>query len=182
MPRVWPGAARDKQVTKPYAAVPRRLFSPDAGEYFGTNDFREPENMILSTYPAKVAADEGAVTPGGGLRDPHFYLRDCTTSGDCAYYQYLQGTSMASPHAAGVVALIVEAHGTPDGSGGYDLSPDTVFQILTGTATDTACPDPALLDYTQEGRPASWNATCTGTADNNSNYGEGLVNAAAAVH
>jgi hypothetical protein len=56
-----------------------------------------------------------------------------------------------------------------------------VYSILTGTAAETPCPDPALLDYTQEGRPASWNATCTGGAAFNSNYGHGIVNAAAAV-
>jgi lantibiotic leader peptide-processing serine protease len=149
-------------------------------DYFGTQDFREPENMILSSYPVEVAREEGAVNKGGGLKDPHFYKRDCTAGKPCAYYQYLQGTSMASPHATGVVALIIQAHGTPDGSGGFDLAPDTVYGILTSTASDTPCPDPALLDYTQEGRPASWNATCVGTAAYNSNYGEGIVNAAAA--
>lgn len=88
---------------------------------------------------------------------------------------------MASPHATGVVALIIEAHGTPDGNGGYDLAPAAVYQILTSTATDTPCPDPELLDYTQEGRPEDWNATCEGTAAYNSNYGHGIVDAAAAV-
>jgi subtilisin family serine protease len=150
-------------------------------DYFGTQDFREPENMILSSYPEAVAREEGGVNKGGGLNDPHFYARDCVNGNECAYYQFLQGTSMASPHATGVVALIIEAHGTPDGAGGYDLAPDTVYSILTGTAAETPCPDPALLDYTQEGRPASWNATCTGGAAFNSNYGHGIVNAVAAV-
>jgi subtilisin family serine protease len=136
--------------------------------------------MILSSYPLAVAQEEGGVNKSGGVRDP-FYKRDCSAGKPCAYYQYLQGTSMASPHTTGVVALIIEAHGTPDGAGGFDLDPDTVYDILTSRASDTPCPDPALLDYTQEGRPASWNATCVGTADVNSNYGEGIVNAAAAV-
>lgn len=149
-------------------------------DYFGTQDFREPENMILSSYPKAVIGEEGFLTKGGGLKDPHFYARDCD-HGVCGYYTYLQGTSMASPHVTGVAALIIEAHGTPDGAGGYDLDPDTVYSILTGNAAETPCPDPALLDYTQEGRPASWTATCVGTPAFNSNYGFGIVDAAAAV-
>jgi hypothetical protein len=46
-------------------------------DYFGTQDFMEPENMILSTYPLEVAREEGAVNKGDRLNDPHFYKRDC---------------------------------------------------------------------------------------------------------
>jgi hypothetical protein len=37
------------------------------------------------------------------------------------------------------------------------------------------------VDYTIVGRPASWNATCTGTPTHNNFYGNGLVDARAAV-
>jgi subtilisin family serine protease len=50
------------------------------------------------------------------LEDPAnapFILQDCKGS-TCGYYQYLQGTSMAAPHATGVAALIVSAHGRHD--------------------------------------------------------------------
>ena len=58
----------------------------------------------------------------------------------CAYYRYLQGTSMASPHAAGVAALAVAQFGRPDGKGGVGLAPAEVERLLTTTATDTPCP------------------------------------------
>jgi subtilisin family serine protease len=147
-------------------------------DYIGTRFYRQPENMILSTYPMDVAAEEGAVNPGGGLKDPHFYRRDCTWGKPCAYYQYLQGTSMAGPHATGVAALIIAAYEDEHGS---PPSPDQVGQIMMQSATDTPCPDPSDLIYTDEGRPASWNAICEGDAAYNGVYGEGIINAAAAV-
>jgi subtilisin family serine protease len=147
---------------------------------FGTKTFRTAENMILSAYPEALGHETGQITNGGGVPNNPFVVRDC--SGDfCAYYQYLQGTSMASPHAAGVAALIVSAFGTSDGAGGLTMDPDDVAARLRSTATDHACPTPPTVDYTVVGRPVSWNATCTGTADENNFYGDGIVNALAAV-
>jgi DNA-3-methyladenine glycosylase I len=40
---------------------------------------------------------------------------------------------------------------------------------------------PATVDYTLVGRDASWNATCSGSPTFNNFYGNGLVDAAAAV-
>ena len=101
----------------------------------GTKWFREPaQNMILSSYPEAVAQEEGGVNKSGGVTDNHFYARDCVPSTNvCGYYQYLQGTSMASPHVAGVVALIIAANG---GS----MSPDAVAAVLAESANDHACP------------------------------------------
>jgi lantibiotic leader peptide-processing serine protease len=89
---------------------------------------------------------------------------------------------MASPHAAGVAALIVSKYGTRDTvHGGLTLSPASVESILTSSASEHACPEPRTVDYTIVGRPASWNATCNGGASFNDFYGHGIVNALAAV-
>ena len=103
-----------------------------------------------------------------------FVIRSCTKGAGCAYYQGIQGTSMAAPHVTGVAALII-------GALGGEADPALVQAILEQSAADHACPVPATVDYTLVGRPASWNATCTGTPTLNNFYGNGLVDAEAAV-
>lgn len=143
-------------------------------DYFGTKQFRSALNEIWAPYPEVVARAYGEVTRGGGVPNNEFVVRSCTKDTGCAYYQGIQGTSMASPHVAGVAALII-------GALGGDADPATVRSILEQSAADHACPVPATVDYTIVGRPASWNATCTGSATLNNFYGHGLVDAAAAV-
>jgi subtilisin family serine protease len=149
-------------------------------DFFGTPQFRVPENEILGPYPEAIAKEFHEIDGSGRPRTP-FVVRDCA-GGVCAYYQLIQGTSMASPHAAGVAALIVSKYGTRDTvHGGLTLSPASVESILTSSASDHACPEPRTVDYTIVGRPASWNATCNGGASFNDFYGHGIVNALAAV-
>jgi subtilisin family serine protease len=81
---------------------------------------------------------------------------------------------MASPHVTGVAALVI-------GALGGDADPDVVRQILEQSAADHACPVPATVDYTIVGRTPDFNATCTGPPTLNNFYGNGLVDAAAAV-
>ena len=88
---------------------------------------------------------------------------------------------MASPHAAGVAALIIDRYGRTDRHGSKSLAPRTVRRILEDSATDTACPAGGVEIYTDEGRPADWNSVCKGTTDENGLYGEGIINAARAV-
>ncbi|HUH15636.1 MAG TPA: S8 family serine peptidase [Gaiellaceae bacterium] len=51
-------------------------------------------------------------------------------------YFCIQGTSMASPHAAGVAALIVSQYGTLGADGDVKLSPTKVESYLQSTAID----------------------------------------------
>jgi subtilisin family serine protease len=146
----------------------------------GTPTFQTPGNLILSSYPLHVAIEEGLADENGVPTDD-FSVRYCNNRGVCGFYTYLQGTSMASPHAVGVAALIIDRYGHRTGKGGKALNPAIVRRILEGSAVDHACPAGGVEIYTDEGRPADWNAVCEGTTDENGLYGEGIVNAARAV-
>jgi subtilisin family serine protease len=52
------------------------------------------------------------------------------------YWASLNGTSMASPHAAGVAALIESRYGKVGANGDVELKPDQVQSKLQSTATD----------------------------------------------
>ena len=114
-----------------------------------------PNGRVLSTYPAALI--------GTCLRK---------VFDGAATYCYLQGTSMASPHAAGVAALIASEGIT---------NPGAVAAKLQNTADPMACP-PDLSIYSffpsvNNGAPQ----VCQGTLDYNSFNGHGQINALSAV-
>jgi subtilisin family serine protease len=146
----------------------------------GTPAFQTPANLVMSSYPLDVAIEEELANPDGTPTDD-FSTRYCDSRGRCGFYTTLQGTSMASPHVAGVAALVIDRYGHRTRGGGKSLDPATVRRILERTATDHACPAGGVEIYTDEGRPADWNAACVGTPAENSLYGEGIVDAARAV-
>ena len=148
-------------------------------DFVGTPAFMTPQNLVLSAYPLDVAIAEGLADENGVPVD-EFSVRYCDDD-VCGFYTYLQGTSMAAPHVAGVAALVVEARGHRSGHGGLALAPGKVASILVDTATDHACPAGGVEIYTDEGRTPDFNAVCEGSTDENGLYGEGIVNAAAAV-
>jgi subtilisin family serine protease len=149
-------------------------------DYFGSEQYLQPETRILSTYPLNVLQATGEVDANGNPTTP-LVLRDCQ-GGTCAYYRYLQGTSMASPHAAGVAALIVSTHGHRDARhGGLTLDPRTVERVLTRTAKQTPCPSPPVATYPDEDLGPEFDAVCEGTLARNGFYGRGIVNALTAV-
>ena len=116
--------------------------------------------QILSTIPAGSLFYQGAADYDG-------QVQDCS-SGTCATYAYIQGTSESAPHVAGVAALLISRFGK--------MTPDALLVKLSLGATPLACP-PSPYDPGQTGQPA----TCKGPAFYNNFYGAGEVDALAAV-
>lgn len=118
-----------------------------------------PNGRVLSTWPASLL--NVTCLPARRVVDP---------SG--ATYCYQQGTSMASPHAAGVAALIASQQGGSSAGAG---------SVLGSTATPTACPsDTSAYDFfpsVDDGRLQ----TCSGGIGHNSWFGSGEIDALAAV-
>ena len=116
--------------------------------------------QILSTIPAGSLFYQGAADYDG-------QVQDCS-SGTCATYAYIQGTSESAPHVAGVAALVISRFGK--------MSPDALLVKLSLGATPLACP-PSPYDPGQTGQPA----TCKGPAFYNNFYGAGEVDALAVL-
>ncbi|GGQ59019.1 S8 family serine peptidase [Couchioplanes azureus] len=154
------------------------------GDGYGTSSFNSVSNQILSSYPLKVLREENKVDAAGNVRSSYAssVFKRCTTGGSCGYYTYLQGTSMAAPHASGVAALIASKYGTRDATrGGLTMDPDALEQRLYASSAERACPNPRLRTYTREGRSSEYNAYCSGDRSFNGFYGHGIVDAYASV-
>jgi subtilisin family serine protease len=121
---------------------------------------------------AVLGAMSSTSDPDVGLWDyfdflSNFYPGIATENGG-GRYAYLNGTSMASPHAAGVAALVVQMH--------PGWSPVAVKAAVQRSAQQLNCPP----DW-EPLSPSDEREVCYGDNGRTSFFGHGLVDAAAAA-
>jgi subtilisin family serine protease len=161
-----------------YGVGVAEVTAPGGDFYYGRSP-RAVNGLVLSTWPAEI---------GGSRR-----LTDPAEIGHpTAVYRYLQGTSMASPHAAGVAALIISRYGNLNSPQNGKMRPNQVAAFLQQTASPQPCP----TEFPLSGAPGSalfgvpyLNITrlngetqmCQGGPGYNSWYGNGRIDALNAV-
>ena len=177
------GISTRKAFYSNYGTEQTDVSAPGGDSYDSPDNTSDPRNNVLAAYPERLAKLAGELNPDGTPNTPSV-VRDCKGT-ICGYYRYLQGTSMAAPHAVGVAALIVSEFGKADRRhGGLKLAPAATAKILAESAVDHPCPEPRLFHYTRiraNGAVVQEDAFCAGPAKDNGFYGEGIVNAYAAV-
>jgi len=148
------GNLREKSFYSSYGVSTVDVAAP-GGDSILQKTAAAPNGRVLSTYPASLIGS---------------CLRKVFDQG--ATYCYLQGTSMASPHAAGVAALLESATGKTGGA---------LAAALQQATNPIACPsDTSAYDFfpaVDNGAPQ----TCQGGVGHNSWYGSGEVDALKAV-
>jgi len=169
-----PGSAVEREVTNACVVVPVEI----PGVIGVTANGYYQQKAYYSSYGVGVAqltAPGGdnrfqrpqPVFPSGSILStvPYYF---CGGPGS-ACYGSASGTSMASPHVAGVAALIVSQYGK--------LPQGAVQAQLTGTADPLDCPPNPFVP----GGIEAYSATCTGGSGYNGFFGHGQVNALNAV-
>jgi subtilisin family serine protease len=148
-----------------------QVTAPGGDSVFGRTA-ESPNGRVLSTWPPNIPCARSVKEPSSDPSEP------------TAVYCYLQGTSMASPHVAGVAALIVSRFGNANSPQNGKMSPERVKAYLDQTADAQACPvflPPTYESFFGTGTESGLFYLCQGGPGYNSWYGSGQVNAFNAV-
>jgi subtilisin family serine protease len=134
---------------------------------------------ILSTWPADQPCGRSVTESTGDVAYP------------TALYCWIQGTSMASPHVAGVAALVISRFGNLQNPQNGKMRPGQVEQYVEQTADPQACPTtlPVATSGSRAGQPyATFLGSqsgavqqCQGNGGHTSWYGNGEADALNAV-
>ena len=136
---------------------------PGTGSWWNNLDVSEPTNpahFYITDFSsrAKAGQDLDVAAPGSWIVGAYM-----VNSGQIGYY-FLGGTSMASPHVAGIVALLAQKDPSITAAAAEDLLEATAIPLAPGALT-VRNSNGTLATYT-------WGADATGS---------GLVDAAAAL-
>jgi subtilisin family serine protease len=125
------------------------------------SDPTDPEEFYITDFSsrAKSGQDLDVAAPGSWIVGAYM-----VNSGQIGYY-FLGGTSMASPHVAGIVALLAQKDPSLTAPEAEFLLESTAIALPAGTRT--------ILDPSVGWVDISWGADATGS---------GLVDAAAALN
>jgi subtilisin family serine protease len=175
------GPSTRKAYYSNYGTEQTDVSAPGGDVYDTAAGTRDITKAVLAAYPKSLAILKNQLNPDG-TPNTESVVQSCKGT-VCGYYQYLQGTSMAAPHAVGVASLIVSEFGQRDRSG-LGLAPRATESKLLGSAVEHACPTPRTYHYKRilpTGAVVEADHTCEGPKWKNGFYGSGIVNAKAAV-
>jgi subtilisin family serine protease len=148
-------------------------------DYSGVPGSGEPPAPYLGI--GRVLGAWSSTAPPADL--PPDRTEQCTGPGGtppCFMYVWIQGTSMATPNAAGVAALIISQYGDfPSGPNRTHMSPTTVEQYLAISANNQPCPPGRTTTAGPGFDPLT--ATCSGDVGYNNYFGKGIVDAMKAL-
>jgi subtilisin family serine protease len=185
-----PDSAQSRDITNACVVIPVEIpgvvgVSATGSTTQGTSAGRYPDN--LKSYFSNFGASAIDVTAPGGddlfvsqAAEPAYGMVLSTYWPDS--YAFAEGTSMASPHVAGVAALIVSRYGDLSNPQNGKMRPGQVAAMLSQTADPQDCPATLPDGYAEiTGANSGAVQRCQGGPGHNSWYGTGQVDALNAV-